>query len=191
MPLIEQPRAAAPSTLADVIAQVVEAFDAMGDATPIMVGKQYLEQFGAGSPPRVVFVPETDGRMGPPIEMGDAASCTHGCQVFVRAAESGDDLERFKNAYELQGEIVSCIAVAGSGRIEWGNHGDGSPVDVDTHGAELTFGFKYRRAIRHSARRWALPAPAADTSARQPLLPPGEAGTLDSFEIDVTPTEES
>lgn len=191
MALIPQPRAAAPSTLADLIAQVVEAFDAMGDATPIMVGKQYLEQFGTGSAPRVVFLPETNGRMGPPIEQGDAASCTHGCQVFVQAAESGDDLERFKNAYELQNEIVGCLAVAASGRIEWGDHGDASPVDVDTYGAMITFGFKYHRAIRHSARRWALSAADADTSAKQPLLPPGEAGTLNSIDIEVTPTEES
>ena len=130
---------AAPSTLADVIEQVRDAFSAMGDSTPIRIGKAYAENLGAGSAPCVVFVPEADGRVGPPIETGNAASVTHGCQVLVYAAVGGEDFNRFANAYALVDELIGCLAVAASGRIEWGNHGDGSPNNFDSHGAAPCF----------------------------------------------------
>lgn len=188
MPLVAQEHGV-PSTLATVIGQVKDAFSAMADATPIMVGKQYLEHFGVGQPPRVLFVPETDGRTGPAIEMGHAASVTHGCQVFVRGAEGGDDLTRFENAEALEAKVIACLAVAASGRIIWGVRADASPVDVQLAGAELSFGFLFRRDIPHDAARWSLAAAPADTSDPRPRPPPGQPGIVDEVAVTVEPIE--
>jgi hypothetical protein len=165
---------AKPSTLADVLRQVTQAFDAFGDATPILVGRKYLEDFGAGSGPRVVFVPErSGGAMGDPQFMGDAASMQHSCEVYVRAAESGDDLDRLAATYALSDLVTDCIETAAPGRITWGRLDDDSPVDVDVFGAGLKWTFFYERAILHDARRWSIPAATTDTSLRQGALDPG------------------
>ncbi len=187
MPLVQQ-QYPKPSTLADVIQQVKDAFDAMGDATPIMVGKKYIQNIG--SAPRIVIVPETDGRVGPPIEQGDAASVSHGCMVLVRAAETGGDVDRFKRAYELGDRLIDCIGTAATGRIEWNAIGDGSPLDVDAYGAELVLQFTYRRAVRHDPKRWALSAASTNNAPAEPLVPPGAVGSVDGATYTVTPKDD-
>jgi len=148
-----------PSTLIDVIGQVVDAFKVFGDATPIKVGKNYLDQ-GPGSSPRAIFVPDSAGRVGPPREMGNAASVSHGCTVYVRAKESGDDLTRFRQAYKLADIVIDLIGTAATGRIEWGTYADGSPTDVDAYGAEIVLSFSFRRDVLHYSRRWPDGIPA-------------------------------
>ena len=60
------------------INNMIDAFAELGDATPILVGKHYLEHFGAGFGPRVLFVPEAGaGRIEKPINIGNAASVVH------------------------------------------------------------------------------------------------------------------
>lgn len=179
---------ARPSTLADVIGQVREAFAAMGDATPILVGKAYLPM-GVGSGPRVVFVPEPSGRIGEGIELGDACTVVHSCDVHVRATESGEDLDRFQAAYALGDRVLALLAVAAAGRIEWGAFVDDSPADVDAFGADLSYSFSYARAVRHDAARWTLPASDADTSDATPGVPPGQLGTIGSVAATTTPSE--
>ena len=179
----------APSTLADVIRQVVDAFDAMGDATPILVGADYLEGLGTGSPPRILFVPEKRGKIGPPAALGMAASITHSCDVYVRAAESGGDVDRLQAAYELGDRVISCIATAATGRLEWGSFVDDSPSDVDGFGADLAFAFTYTRGVRHDAKRWTLPAATADSGGISPQPPPGLAGEVDSIDVTTAPVE--
>lgn len=177
-----------PSTLADVIGQIKDAFDAMGDATPILIGKQYLVQ-GVGSGPRVVFVPERRGRGGDPLELGSAVSVTHSCDVLVRGPEEGDDLERFRATYRLADRVMDCIATAATGRLEWGGYGDDSPTDVDAYGAEIAFSFTYTRDVRHDAARWALaPATVAATDP-VPLVPPGEPAATVTTTITTVPEE--
>jgi hypothetical protein len=175
---------AAPSTLATMIGQVKDAFDAMGDATPIMVGARYLTE-GVGSPPRVVFVPEDrPGKLLPPLKMGNAARMVHACSVYVRAAESGEDIERLSQAYALADLVIDCIETAGTGRIEWSEVTNDCPTDVDAFGAGLKFSFTFARDIWHSAARAALP-PADDIpTAQQPHPPPGIAAAG----VSVTPT---
>jgi hypothetical protein len=149
-----------PSTLIDLIQQVIEAFGLMGDSTPILVGRRYLNQ-GAGAPPHVVFCPEapgTGGRIGPAIYMGDPAVFVHGCEVHVRGRDSGGDVNRWQEAYRLTDRVVSCIQAAGTGRLEWGPNSDGSPTDTDFLGCEVVLSFQYSRDILHDAARWRLPA---------------------------------
>lgn len=194
MPLVAEQHTK-PTTLAGVIAQVISAFDEMGNITPIMVGKQYLKSFGVGGPARVLFVPETKGRIENPPEMGDAASIVHGCMVLVRAAEGGSDTDRFDRAYELGDLVIGCLRVAGTGRLAWNVFADGSPADVDTFGAELMFGFTFKRAVRHSAKRWALAAAAADPNTPQPRVPaagggtPAASGVVNTVAVTVDPVE--
>lgn len=183
-----------PSTLGDLITQVKQAFSKMGDSTPILVGKGYRtknkeSQTNIGGAPRVVFAPEAlsgSGKIQPPQEMGRAASMVHSCVVYVRAKESGEDIDRWKAVYALADRVIDCIQVAGTGRVEWLTLEDGSPIDSDGFGAELAFGFSYRRDIYHDPVRWSLPAADEDSSAQKPHPPPGIPA--DSVTIDPVTT---
>jgi hypothetical protein len=191
MPIVAETGAV--STLADVLGQVVDAFEAMADPTPILVGEMYLEA-GVGADPRVVFVPETQGKVGPAIEMGSPASIQHGCQVYVSAQASyGEgregDIQRYRDAYALGDKVIGCIAVAAAGRIEWTNYNDSSPLNTDDYGAELTFGFTYKRAVAPTPARWSLAAADADTTAVTPRPPPGQAGMVKALNVTTVPDE--
>jgi len=176
------------STLAAVIGQVIDAFADMGDATPIMVGKLYLER--VGSAPRIVFVPEPAGKVGPPRELGYSASIAHGCDVYIRGAESGDDLHRFDEAYRLERIVIDCVNTAATGSIEWGARSDNSPTDADAFGAEVKLSFTFTTDVPHDERRWALPAASADASLRRVGVPPGVPGTVDSVDVTTVPVED-
>ncbi len=165
------------STLIDVIGQVIDAFDAVGDATLIKVGARHLEQWGTGHGPRVVFVPDPPG--GGSIAKaqihGNAASQIHACDVYVRAdEETTDDLERLKLAYALQDAVIDFIATAASGRVAWGACSDDSPLRTPSGlGAGLSFSFTYQRDISHDARRWrSRPRNAAGAILESPLTSP-------------------
>lgn len=178
-----------PSTLVDVLEQVKQAFSNMGDATPIEVGKQFLAQ-GIGAPPRIIFAPEMgpNGAIGDPREAGNAASMVHSCMVSVRARGSQKDTERFKAAYALAFRVISCLVVAGTGRIAWvGGLSDTSPSATDSAGAELTFYFTYSCDIPHDAKRWALAPATADTSDEQPQPPPGVLADGGSITLNTVP----
>ena len=145
-----------------MLTQVRDAFNQIGDATPIMVGGNYLEWFGAGSGPKVLFVPEAPGAGGKMAgagasRLGDTAAQIHGCNVYVRAPErSTDDIARFDDLYALNDFVVDLVSTAGSGRLTWGACSDDSPLRVPSGlGCALAWSFTYTRAIRHDARRWA------------------------------------
>lgn len=178
----------APSgTLTDLLRQVREAFEAVADATPVLVGARYLEQFGAGSDPRVVFVPELGGRIVAASAMGRAGAFEHSCSVYVRAAETGDDVTRFDNAYALAARVIDFVQTAGTGFVSWGAFADDSPAKVDAYGAGLAFSFTFRRDILHDAARWALPAATDATAGPIPQPPPGSYAA-DPLTVDVTVT---
>jgi len=179
---------AAPSNLAVVIGQVRDAFEEMGNATPIMIGKQYLENVGAA--PRVLFVPEPNGKIGPAIELGNAVSVTHSCDVYIRAEPIADDLERFARAYELSDLVIDCIQTAATGRVEWSDYSDTSPTDTDDTGADIALSFTYQRDVPHSAIRRALAPAGADISGARPALPPGDPGTVESIDVTTEPEED-
>lgn len=165
-----------PSTLADVIQQVADAFDAMGNATPIQIGAHYMAHFGVGSAPTVLFVPDLSGKVGPPQEMGHSASITHGCKVIVAAGETGRDADRFRAVYDLADLVIDCLATACAGRIEWGTWADDSPTTVDAFGAAMAFTFTFKRDILHAQARWRLPAAATSTPVLRPAFPDNRAG---------------
>lgn len=176
---------AAPSPLADVLRQVVDVFTAVGDATPIEIGKEYLPRFGAGTPPRVLFVPHVRGEAMPPIEIGYAASLNAGCNVLVRGAEDGSDVGRYDSAAALLARVMDFLGTACTGRIEWGSFEDDSPVAVDCYGADLAVGFKYRYDLRHdAARRRLAPATSDASAASSAVSPHASPGTVDSIEIE-------
>lgn len=182
MPLAVQH--ASPSTLVDVLKQCIEALDAMGQFLPVLVGRQYLTT-GAGSAPRVVFVPEYGGgSLEPPMELGMAARVAHACTVYVRGRESGGDVDRFRETYELADLVVDLVQTAGTGRIEWKSYEDGSPTDTEAFGAEVVFAFVFRRDIPHSAARWGLPMALTDAAKMQPQPPPG----IPAEGVTITPT---
>ena len=194
MPLVAQ--RGQPSTLAAVIQQVIDAFAELGDATPIMVGKHYLEHFGAGFGPRVLFVPEPGaGRVDKPINLGNAASVVHSCDVYVRGPENGTDVGRFDAVYYLADLVINALITAAPGRIEWGALRDDSPVNVDMLGAGLVFSFTYQRDVTHAPQpvgargRWNLPAATASTAVARGILPSNRGGLGSALPDDSAPVD--
>lgn len=192
MPLVRDP--GPPSTLATVIGQVKDALGAMGDPTLVQVGKRYIKD-GHGFAPRVVFLAEPRGSVGEPENMGAVAAVAHSCRVFVQAREGrplqrGDeDIVALDEAYRLMDRVLGLIRVAAPGRITWGDFGDATPLDVTDLGVFLTFGFMYRRDVRHDPERMALPPADPDTSPIEPLIPPGTQGEVDGVTLEVSPKE--
>ncbi len=196
------------STLIDVLGQVRDAFDAVGDATTIQIGAQYREGFGTGHGPKVLFVPEPQGGGGKITGaqyLGNPASQVHACDVFVRAdEETADDLERFKLLYALNDAVVDFVRTASQGKSVFGDCSDDSPLRTPSGlGAGLAWGFTYQRDIGHDARRWkAAPrdvngniltsprtAPADTSAATLPTSPGATIGTVDDIAITLDPSE--
>jgi hypothetical protein len=198
MPFIDPVAAglyARPSTLAGVVRMVKEIFDSAGDATPILVGKRYVDQTPIGRVPRIVFVPDEPGRggkVGAPIEMGNAASVTHACQARCRGREDGDDITRYDAAYLLADKVVTAIRRAATGRLEFGPYEDTSPTDVDAYGAEISFRFLYERDVPHTPE--VVGVAAAPEASDEPVpsgMEHGERGTVDELSVVVTPEDEA
>jgi len=154
---------AAPSTLIDVLIRVRGLFDAVGDATLVQIGSRYIDQFGVGHGPKVLFVPEPAngaGAMAGATRLGDPAKQIHACDVYVRAdEETSDDVERFRALYELSDRVVKFVAEACAGRVgSWGACSDASPLNVSSGiGCGLAWSFTYERDIQHDAKAWRGP----------------------------------
>lgn len=167
------------SPLSALLARVGAVMSAAGDATPIMIGKSYLER-GIGAGPRVVFVPETRGLWGPPPKLfpGTIAGVTTGCMMLVRGAESGDDATRFEAAEALADLMINVIRHLAPGRITGGEWKDDSPLPVDAYGADLALSFAYTRAVSDSPTvRAAIAAALCPVEPADPMRPRGDLGT--------------
>lgn len=175
------------STLADVLRQVAAALNGAGDGVTVMIGKKFLEEFGAGAPPRVLFVEEPRaGKMGPPrkLNCGYIASYTHVCAAYVRAAETGDEFSRLENAHTLQNRICAALKKADPANVIFapGNPRDDSPLSVEAYGADIAFDFSYRRDIPQDYE--ILKAPVTAISPPNPDQPGGDTG----YEFATDPT---
>lgn len=137
------------STLTDVLQAIQDAFKEAGEKVVFQVGSNYLENFGVGSrDEKVIFVPEKGpGAIGDPIEIGNAASQYHSCDVYVRAPAGLTDTTRFQPLYELNDKLIGAIRFACSGRLELGSVSDESPLKTDSLGCSLAYSFVYRRDI--------------------------------------------
>lgn len=151
----------ATSRLSDVMREVQAVFSVIGDATPVMIGKQYLER-GIGAGPRVVFAPHPAGKWGAVNELnsGHVGGIASSCNVYIRGAETGDDATRFDAAEILAERVMTALRWAGAGgRIEGGEFSDDSPVSVDAYGADIALSFTYYRgapidtAVRDAYRK--------------------------------------
>lgn len=175
--------AAAPlvSTLADVLRLVERVFSLLGDGTPILIGKRYLEEPGPGSAPRVVFVPADGGKLGTPtkLNMGYVASWSHGCAVHVRGVEPGDDAGRFEPTYALAGRVIDVLRNLDPGHIEIAasTPRDTSPTSVTSPtGAEIAFTFTYVTNIAHEPAVRRAIAQLTSVSPPTPDQPGGSTG---------------
>jgi hypothetical protein len=136
------------STLAGVLEFITEALSKLAVNVPIQIGKNYLKHFGVGNPPKIIFVPESPGgSIGDPFMAGMCASYLHSCDVYVRAEPGPTDVLRFAPLYELVDKVVGTIAIATTGKHEWGTVSDASPLATDGCGCGTAFSFRYRRDI--------------------------------------------
>lgn len=185
----------APSDLCDVLDQIAGkngTIEAAGYSVPVLIGKRYLEQFGVGSDPRVIFIPEPRGKIGPPIGAGNAASVTSSCDFAIRGPEQGDDIFRFRATYNLIKVVISAIARATSGRREWGDLADDSPLNVDGLGADLKSSFTYQWDVRWDQAIVSVGAAPADTSEQSPSGPVKgqQAPAIGAIDVTTTPKEQ-
>lgn len=195
---------AAPSTLIDVLGRVRDAFDGVGDATLVQIGAQYIDQFGVGHGPKVLFVPEPPsggGALTGGGRFGSAAKQVHACDVYVRAdEETSDDLERFALLYKLSDRVVSFVEEAATGRLAWGACSDTSPLKVSSSlGCGLGYSFTYERDIEHDAKLWRgplrditgaiIPTPLSTPSdTSRPILPTSPAAIEGTADLTLTVT---
>lgn len=169
------------STLDDLIRVVMAVFSAAKDGTPIMVGEAYKSDFGAGSPPRVLFVPEKrPGMLGgaPKVNANYLAGWSHGCTVYVRGAESGEDVGRLDAAYELADRVINAVKGASPGRVVLapGNPDDDSPLPQDAYGADLTFSFSFVRGVAVDPEITRALRTLGSVSPPDPDRPQGDTG---------------
>lgn len=180
-----------PSELDEVLEFIVSLIRDAGDATPIQVGKKYLEDFGGGAPPLILFVPETDGDVSDEaLETGRAGSAEDACDVHIRGAEDGTDIGRYRSAYALRRRVMSAVRRACSGRVKFQKYAPSSPLMVDSGlGAEVSFSFVYKHDIRADEAIAAVPPAPIDTTPPRPQAPPGlPAGSI-AIAIGTSPQE--
>ncbi len=173
----------APSTLGDIIENVKAMFANAGSSVPIQVGRFY-EQANQGTPPKIVFIPEVNGRIEDALFQGHAASWTHGCDVLVRAKPGLNDEKRFIYAYQLADQVIAALSIAGSGRLKWGSVNDDSPSTTDKlGGVGLRISFTFRRDVAHWEKLWSLPEPVEPQD--KPIKTPAELSqyTPPGFEL--------
>lgn len=140
------------STLTDLLRLTERVFSLLGDGTPILIGAQYEHETGPGSAPRVLFIADDTGALGPPTKLnaGYLASWSHGCRVRVRGAEAGDDAGRLEAAVRLAGRVMGVLKALDPGHVVLAPGGpkDSSPLRVDgAPGAEISFAFVYTTNI--------------------------------------------
>jgi len=190
-----------PSTLVDVLQAITDLFREAGSAVPVLVGEHYVSGKGSqtiASPPLVILVPEPDGgacELGPAYETGRAASQKHTCDVIVRAAEGGTDIERHRAAYALNDFTVGAVKRATTGRAEFGQASKPYPspfTSATGAGVQLAWGFVYSRDIAIETEVYQVPAGVPEIAPAAPYGQPGETGTLSTITSTITvPDEES
>jgi hypothetical protein len=143
--------------MSDMLEYVVATLERSGLAIPVLVGHHYVKTIG--TPPRVVFDPETpSGRLKSAIASGNVAAWSSGCDVYVSAKPGPGDIRRFDFAVALADIVIGAIAIAGSGRIDWGSIGDASMSGVDCPaGVALKFSFGFTRDVSHCEQLWGQP----------------------------------
>lgn len=140
------------SRLSDFLRLCVDLLGQAGDGTAFLIGKKYLTD-SIGQSPRVVFVPNVRGRLGPPTKLNANYICswTHGCKVYVRATDgaSGDEAGQFEAAEALADRVLNFIKETNPGRISFvpGNPADDSPFPDHALGADIVFEFTYTRPV--------------------------------------------
>lgn len=164
-----------PTTLADLLRNLRDSLQEMGDNTPLLVGSNYIAR-GPGDPGRrIVIDPYLSGSKiaVDARELGSAGSVTGKCEVRVRGDDSADDIARLDDCERLTKRVWACLRAAAPGHVDGGPLEDISPVDVSGYGFELAFTFTYRFDAWHESDRWEVQT-AADNTAQTPQVPGGE-----------------
>lgn len=181
-------QAAQVSTLADAVRLVQRLFSEAGDGTPIFVGAQHLDNLGPGFAPRIVFVPDEEGELGPPLKLnaGYVASWTHSAAVTVLGVEPGDDEGRFEPAYLIASRVIEAVKALDPAHL---TVGPGRPRDVSAlkaggPGAAVRFTLTYARNIPKTAAIWRAAATLTAVSPPDVDRPEGSTG----LEFDVSAT---
>jgi hypothetical protein len=178
------------SRLGDLLRRFVELYSQLGDGTTIQVGRHYLSEFGAGSPPRILFVPSTDGSLGeaPRLNANYITGFSDGCTCYVRAVEGVDDVARLDTVDEMVDRVVNVLkAIAGARvKIVGARPVDDSQLDVpNAAGADKFFTFRFERGIARQPSVWRrdLQTPISPPNPDQPQ---GDSGEIFTVAISAT-----
>lgn len=188
------------SKLGDLLRLFTRMMTEIGDGTTIQIGREYLKDFGAGAPPKILFVPSPDGQLGgvPRLNARYVAGFTDSCLVYIRAAEVGDDLGRLDNVDDMVDRVVNILKALGAACVEVGKGKpkDDSPLQVDAYGAQKLFLFSYTRGIPKNHEIWnrafQVITPTAPTDPDRPQGDNGFTFVPGAFTVDpVEPRGES
>lgn len=162
------PAANPPPTLGAMMARVVAVFAATGDPTEFKCGKEFLREIATGTAPIVVFVPhDAGGKVGPAIRLGDVATITYSCSVFLRAprVDTAGNFERYDKSDALGRRLIAVLGQVGAGRLvitgAFDDPAHSDPNAIDTYETTLSLGFQF------TSRAWK--DPQAQAVAPQPV----------------------
>jgi hypothetical protein len=188
------------SKLGDLLRLFARMMTEIGDGTLVQIGRQYLEQFGTGAAPKILFVPAPDGQLGgaPRLNARYVAGFTDVCLVYIRGAEAGDDFSRLDNVDDMVDRVVNILKALGAACVEVGRGKprDDSPLQVDAYGAQKVFMFAYTRGVPRNHEIWnrafQVINPTAPTDPDRPLGDNGFMFVPGAFAVDpVEPRGES
>jgi len=184
-----------PSTLSDVLRYVKALYVQAGlvrtlpsdpsTGIEFLVSERYIEQ--EGSPPRLLFVIDSAGKLGPVYELTgrSVGTWTHGCRVYAWGAESADDIARNDAAMALMMQAQAALQIAGVERATFGDVVREDDTNIVTFGEEYNFRFEYTWSVPRDAalEAAALALGAVSKSPTDPDRPLGH--TPQNFSINV------
>lgn len=180
---------AIPSTLSDVVSNVIALLVGVGEAdyphvdgsgkVGIFIGERYLKQEGA--PPRIVFVrADAESNGGIAVGARQIGGITESIDCYVWGAE-GTDEERYRDAEARWHRLLNAFKACAPGRLKSKRRPRLRGTNVVTFGEEFVWTVEYTYAVPEDEAVWTYAyahAPNPAPSPPNPDKPNGDTGDV-------------